>query len=61
MRVVILAVYGDNDRETWQVKQKLLQLAQELTAPFEGTVDAVVMEMESTVDNLLANLRQLKG
>ena len=61
MRVVILAVYTENEKLCDGIKRELTRVGSAATQWHEGEVEAVVMEMESTVDNLLSNLRQLKG
>jgi hypothetical protein len=59
MKVAILAVYCEHPRLMSRIKDRLTEIASQMTQDTAGQVDAVIIEMESTIDALDANLRQL--
>ena len=60
MKLLILAAYTDNEVLANDIKRHLCHRAENIAAMYGGKVEAVFMEMESSVDALVANLRQLK-
>jgi hypothetical protein len=61
MKLMILAVYSDNTRAIADLSDYLTKQGRQITDLWHGEVEVVYMEMESSIEDLEANLRQLKG